>query len=343
MNLKMIGKSAVRKLAVGTGVLRIARRWTPPAAVILRYHSIQDDPESCANSIGVGVIHATRIFRWQMEFLATRFHPVSLDDILLFAKGQKVLPRGAVAVTFDDGYVDNYQNAMPVLNRFGIPATFYVMVGAVEANSPPWFCRLRHAFGTTTRREWLDAATGKSRTLGSPGERETEFLKVAARSAAMDGTTREQLVETIERDLDVEPLPALSGLMMSWDQMRALVGAGHIVGSHTVTHPNVACVGEQDARTELVESKRQLEQEMGAAVNHFSYPHPALDPHWTATTLEISLAAGYQTAVTTDSGPVSAGDHPLALKRTYIPHQKDEFLWHLDRTLVTKSKQVSTQ
>ena len=72
-----------------------------------------------------------------------------------------------------------------------------------------------------------------------------------------------------------EPFPNESELMMNWDEARTLLKSGHIVGSHTMTHPNVAQVSVDDARSELAESKLKLEKELGEPVEHFAYPHPA--------------------------------------------------------------------
>ena len=111
--------------------------------------------------------------------------------------------------------------------------------------------------------------------------------------------------------------------------------AGHILGSHTITHPNLAHVEQEEAlRAEFVQSKRELEEHFEEQVTHFSYPHPALDPQWNEKTLAITRDAGYATAVTTTSGPVLADANPLLLKRIDARQADDEFLWNLERTLL---------
>ena len=138
-------KSALNR----SGILRLAQGLGPTRVAILKYHSVQDDPARFEHSIGAGIIHSRRCFSEQMELLARRYNPVTLDDALLFLRGEKRLPRRPVVVTFDDGYLDNFEIAAPIMNRLGIPGTFYVMVAAIATERPPWFCRVRHAFGTT--------------------------------------------------------------------------------------------------------------------------------------------------------------------------------------------------
>ena len=117
--------------------------------------------------------------------------------------------------------------------------------------------------------------------------------------------------------------------MMTWDQVRALRKAGHIVGAHTLSHPNLAHVSQGEARSEIVGSKKRLEQELGEPVEHFSYPHPALNPQWSPQTLEITREAGFKSAVLTSPGLVRAGDESLAMNRVYTEPDADDFAWTL--------------
>ena len=117
---------------------------------------------------------------------------------------------------------------------------------------------------------------------------------------------------------------------MTYDQVRGIVGHGHIIGSHTMTHPNMGYVKEAEAHHELTESKRRLESELNASIKHFSYPCPALSPHWSERTLEQSRAAGYETAVTTNSGLTRPGDNPLCLKRIHPTKTADGLRWNLE-------------
>jgi peptidoglycan/xylan/chitin deacetylase (PgdA/CDA1 family) len=327
----------VKQACVRSGALRLAGRLSPPGAVILMYHSVQDRPERYADSIGVPNIHATTVFERQMELLARQFHAVTLEDVLLFLKGEKTLPRRAVAITFDDGYADNFHIAAPVMDRFGIRGAFYATVSLIGTRKAPWFSRLRHAFGATRKDEWLNPGDGSTGKLTNPEDRENGLRVAFGLCAPMPDAACEQTVSAIERDLEVEPLALRDPLMMNWEEIRSLARAGHIVGSHTLTHPNVARIPADEVRKELVESRLRLEEQLGSPVHHFSYPGAALNPVWTVQTLAISREAGYQTAVVTDAGPVRAGHEPLALTRCGTPRSEDEFLWKLERTFLGRS------
>jgi peptidoglycan/xylan/chitin deacetylase (PgdA/CDA1 family) len=300
------------------------------------YHSVRDEPERYAHSIGLGVVHGTSVFERHMELVCRRFSPVTIDEVRLFLTEGKPLPRRAVVVTFDDGYADNAEIVAPILSRFGIRASFYLTTSVIGTKNPPWFCRLRHAFCTARKKEWLSPSNGQTWSLTAAQDRSTALLAAFDFCASLAGDALEQTVKTIESDLGVEALSGGSGFTMDWDQARALQRAGHVVGCHTLTHPNVAQVAPDVARKELLLSKRKLEEELNAPVLHFSYPHPALNPHWTPATVAITEEAGYQTAVTATHGPVRQGDHPLMLARICTPRPEHEFLWNLERTFLDR-------
>jgi peptidoglycan/xylan/chitin deacetylase (PgdA/CDA1 family) len=273
-----------------------------------------------------------------MELVAREYSPVSLEEILLFIQGQKQLPKNAVAVTFDDGYRENFEIADRVLRDYGIPAAFYLTASWIGTNEVPWFCRLRHAFATTRRNEWSDPVRGLSWKLSDPMIRNAALQAAFDMGSSMNGDVCRATVRTIEHELDVAPLALRKDLMMSWDQARKLHDAGHIVGSHTMTHPNVAHLSDEEiVRKELIESKRRVEVELDAPVEHFSYPHPALNPQWTQRTMEITREAGYQTAVTTTAGPIRVGNNPLQLTRVIVPRLEGQFRWALESAFLGRA------
>ncbi len=329
-------KSWVKRVSGRTGVLRFASQFTPDGAAILMYHSVRDDPERYANSIGTGIVHAKSVFERQMELVSKRFNPVTIDDIRMFLDGGKPLPRRAVAVTFDDGYADNCEIVAPILSRFAILASFYLTISLIGTKNPPWFCRLRYSFASTKKNVWISPANGQQRALTNVQDRNAALLAAFGFCASLAGDALEEAVQNIERGLDVEAPSGGSALMLDWNQTRALQRASHTVGCHTLTHPNVAQIAQDIARKELLVSKRKLEEELIVPVRHFSYPHPALDPHWTPETVALTKEAGYQTAVTTSPGPVRRGDHPLMLTRIRTPRSEHEFIWNLERALLRR-------
>ena len=323
-------KQGVKLGILRSRVLRTAGSWTSSKVVILRYHSVQDDPAPFAHTIGWGIIHATTAFAEQIEMIARHYKPVSMGDVQNFLAGGKNLPDRAVAVTFDDGYADNYEVAAPILDRFGVPGAFYATIKNVEDATPPWYCRLRNAFHMSLRNDWPDAREDREWPMATRAERHESFLVASRRLAKLAGEAQMRSLVQIENELEVQPLGYAGAPMMSWDQLRGLIKGGHIVGSHTMTHPNLAYVDDAVLRLELKESKRVMEEQFGSPVVHFSYPSPILQPHFNEATVERARQAGYQTSVTCVPGVVRRGQEPLALRRVFAPFQKDDFQWSLE-------------
>jgi len=325
-------KCQIKRALISSRLIQTAARVMPEQIAILKYHSVQDDPRRYLNSLGGGIVMSTSTFRNQMEIVARKFNPVTMDDVLLFFSGKKHLPRKPVVITFDDGFADNIEIAVPIMHHFGIRAAFYITVDPVEQATVPWFCRIRHAFAVTRRQTWLDSINGCTRDIAHASDRRAAFLVASERCARCRGAAQKNSVATIEEELEVQPLA--EKLMMTWTQVRILRQLGHIVGSHTVTHPNMAYMDAADLQIECVESKNKLEKELGAEVCHFSYPSPILQPHWSKQTVECTERAGYKCAVTSTAGPARRGQHPLSIQRVVVSDDADQFLWILENTML---------
>ena len=297
-------------------------------AAILMYHSVMASSVERADLLG-GIVHSEAEFRAQMQILSREYHAVSLDRLVDTLKTGEEIPKRSVVVTFDDGYTDNYEVAMPILNELGIPATFYITVDCVERRKLPWPSRLRFAFRKTKRTEWTDDQ-GKSWSLPDFDSREHAFLASCNDCCQLSGQAQENFVRSVEERLQTAAPDNAGSLMMNYDQVRSLVQHGHLVGSHTMTHPNMAYITEGEAKAELLESKQRLEQQLNTAVRHFSYPCPAMTPHWSEQTVAQTHAVGYESAVTTNGGVTHTGDNLLSLKRIRPTKTAEGLRWNLE-------------
>jgi peptidoglycan/xylan/chitin deacetylase (PgdA/CDA1 family) len=321
------GKQLAKSALMATGALRWAGEVAGQGIVILLYHSVFEGPDSHQNTLDMG--HSVEIFERQMEIIARSYDVVTMDDIPMFLREEKRMPRRPVAVTFDDGYANNFEVATPVLNRYGVPATFYVTTDCIDHNQLPWIARIRRAFRTTERKSW-QSPEGRVLPLADRGERETARVIACEYCAQLTGIRQQRLIEMIESTLGFEPPAPDTCRMLNWDELRRMVRDGHTVGSHTVSHPNLAHVVADELKTELVESKSRLEHELGVPVPHFAYPNPILTPHWTTRTVAAIRRAGYRTAVIATPGIVRREDDPLCLHRVASSRKLDAFRWNLE-------------
>ena len=326
-------KRSVKKFLIDSKILKLLS-CLKSNVVVLRYHSIKETPENYWHLFGKGTVNSFSVFKDQMEILAKNFNPITMDDIVSFLSREKSLPKKSVIVTFDDGYLDNYELAYPILNQFGIKATFYVQTDLIETNNIPWFIRIRNAFTNTRKDKWLDIKENQFYPIKSVKQKELALLNACIGCSGLIGEAQERLVTAIEVGLDVEPLALKNGLIMNWDQIKRLHDDGHIIGSHTVSHPNMALINEEEVKHELLQSKNILEKQINSQVNHFCYPNPSIRPIWTKETRSAVQAAGYQTAVITTGGNIGVGNDPYSLKRIWVPNEIAEFRWDLFNTIL---------
>lgn len=256
--------------------------------------------------------------------LAGTYHFIPIDRAVRILIGDEpAVPNGAV-LTFDDGYRNNFEQALPVLRKYTVPATFYIATDYVKSRRPFWFDRLDYVIQrAASQNVCLEVGERKFRFEDAGREAvkhkfaelrayckkshddEDEFL------AVLDGLAEKlesMTDDSLARILDEDPWAAVVS-----DEELARVAKDPLVtiGSHTVNHLRLAHAGLDYVRFELTASKRMLEQWTGAEVRHFAYPNGAYDD---VSMREVELA-GYASAVTSDSGMNEAGDNPYALTR----------------------------
>lgn len=211
---------------------------------------------------------------------------VSMDEAL--RRLRMPVARRFVALTFDDGYRDLRDHALPILERHGAPFTAYVTTGFADRTARLWWLELEEAvlalFNVTPAEKMAAFGSLYRRLRAGP---EDELRAEIGRLAAAAG-------------IDAAALPA--ALCMDWNEVRAL--ARHplcTIGAHTVTHPMLAKHEAAVARAEMADGRRALEEAIGLPVRHLSYP---VGDAGSARPREHAMAAelGFSSAVTTRPG-----------------------------------------
>lgn len=315
--MSLISKSA-KNLIYQSGAVALPRLLGagPAAAVVLRYHSVAENPDYCSPTNVV----SPHLFDRQMAYLARRYRVVPLDEVIdALAAGTP--PHGVVAITFDDGYLDNYEIAFPILKRHGLTATFYVATGSVIDRRGFWVGWLQRAVNRIEdpRRlarmtmEILDAETPVSLTP------EDAFMWLASAADRMGGSGRRAFLARIERGLSADPLDRPSDFMMAPPHLLTMAREGMTIGAHSVTHPILASLEDDEAAAELDRAKRTLDDLLDQDVRHMAYPNgPGVPANFTDATARLAARSGYASASTSLRGPVETGDDPFRLRRQGI-------------------------
>jgi len=308
--LKRVGRHAAAAVA------RVAGRWRMVprgSAVVLRYHRVGDCP------LGVRPDE----FDAQLAFLAARTRVVTAGEIAAGAARRESLPPDAVAITFDDGYEDNASTALPLLQRHGLKATFFVTAGWIGTEKIPWWDRLhdyvRQALAQGSRPlDYEDlpqplVAALAAADLSSPAAaaRLERALVAALRALPLAPEDTDALVERVAAVLGADEADPARYRPMTWDQVRALHEAGMEIGSHTMSHARLATVPPGRAFEELEKSKQIIERELGSEVSLLAYPAGEVNQD----AVDLVQEAGYSAAFTTAPGAVRPGGDPFRLPR----------------------------
>ncbi len=250
-------------------------------------------------------------FREQMRWVSSWFHVLPLTEAIeRFRQG--TLPARAAAITFDDGYADNYTLAWPVLRDLGLTATCFVASGFLDGGRM-WNDTVIEAIRTTNRPSLNAPDLGLDRLpLDSIEAKRSAIRQVLGQLKYRAHAEREGRAVALATDLRAS-LPA--DLMLTSAQVGEMNRAGMTIGAHTVSHPILANLTLDDARTEIVESKRRLEELTGNEVTLFAYPNGRPGKDYTGRDAELVKAAGFAAAVSTSPGAAGAGADLFQLPR----------------------------
>jgi peptidoglycan/xylan/chitin deacetylase (PgdA/CDA1 family) len=237
------------------------------------------------------------VFRRQMEALRRHFTVLPLTELAERARLRE-LPKNGLAVTFDDGYRDNYTNAFPVLRELGLSATIFLTTDALDDNSLLWHDRVFDAFQRTRK-----------------AEARASLATVLARLRRSSPEERNRRIESLLEELAIEPGVPPGWEKLTWQQVREMASHGISFGAHTLDHPILTFVSEEEARRQIRESKKRIEAKLGSPVTMFAYPNGTASD-FDRSTQRIVEEEGLALAVTTVSGANDESTDPYSLRRT---------------------------
>ncbi|MCW0234931.1 MAG: polysaccharide deacetylase family protein [Ferrovibrio sp.] len=243
---------------------------------VLLYHGVYDTGLQTRPRNRSGKHIPSDRFQAEMRHLAANRAVVSMADIADAYAGRKTLPAGAVAVTFDDGFLNNYQSAWPILEEFGVPATIYIATGYIGTGRMIWSDQLETSILDTDQSHLDIAVAGQSfyYPLDSSAGRVAAFLDIKTRCKALPNEDKDRVVRAVTDTLGHgssgdHPLYAF----MNWDQVREMNRSPLIsFGAHTIDHISLAKVPLPEMHRQIDESVSHLARMIDEPSPFFSYP-----------------------------------------------------------------------
>ena len=271
-SLRSVGITAhgIARLVGRTGAWTVLRKVVPWNGVLcLNYHRIGDGSRSVFDR---GVWSADGdVFDGHVRCLKSHFDvvtPPDLPDILRRGKGRYVL------LTFDDGYLDNYRVAFPILKTHGVLATFFVATGFLDDPHLAWWDEIAWMV-RTSRKHRIEANPWLStQVVFDEPDREVAIRVLLSAYKLMPTNSNEAYLEFLAEATGSGRYGPAHGdrTWMTWAMLREMRAAGMLVGGHTVNHPVLARLAPERQWEEISACGERLEHELGEPMRYFSYP-----------------------------------------------------------------------
>lgn len=258
-------------------------------------------------------------FHQMVSWVGRCFNLLSPDEAVKRLQDGSLPPRAA-CITFDDGYADNCTVAMPVLQRLGVQAAFFVATGFLDGGRM-W---------NDTVVETVRACSKEVLDLTELGLERYELHSIEARRhtlAAIVGQLKyrqpEERAHLVQRVAEIGGAELPGDLMLTSDQVRQMRRGGMIIGAHTCNHPILANLPESEVRREVSQSKLRLEDILQEEIRLFAYPNGKPGADYRPVDVEIIRSLGFDAAFSTFWGVAMPGCDLMQIPR-FTPWEKTE-------------------
>jgi len=304
---KRFAKALLGQALVHSGLWqrRLSRWARRNAAIVVTYHRVTGQWDETLDYSQPGMVVSAVGFACQLDFLMQHFDIVPLGALLRHGDRTSQRARPRCVITFDDGWRDNYDLALPILRRRNMPAAIYLSTDFIGTDRAFWHTELIYLFTRTDVPRALTVDRGFARYP----ERVRHELSRFAKTRPLSAIDLDSLIETVKALCDEEVIdnlvqtlahtvglrrPFIPGrrFFLDWDQVRAMAAAGFEIGSHGCSHRILTRLSAEAAREELVRSKAEIERRVGVEVDHFAFPNET----GSDALVSVAATAGYRTA-----------------------------------------------
>ncbi len=235
-----------------------------------------------------------RLFEKCIKFISNKYEVVLFEDLAFNEEALRKKNQYAT-IMFDDGYKDNIEYALPILEKHNIKASFYIVTDSIDKNIPTWTHILEYSFQNTNQDalhlpfEFLPLDY-RNKQFANKEDRIKFISNLKPFLKTLEHNKRKLVLTTIINSFNDVELPKP---MMTWEDIKRLKKAGHYIGSHTVTHSMLGTMEkESDIEQELLDSGNRIKQQLGCFPLTVSYPVGSYDERTKKLSRKIGYKAG---------------------------------------------------
>jgi peptidoglycan/xylan/chitin deacetylase (PgdA/CDA1 family) len=258
----------IRKLAPWGGY-QLARQICRSQPRILMYHRFSSDPVEGKCS--------SKQFEDQVKFIKRNYNPFSLIGLLAYQKEYGRFPPHAVVITVDDGYRDFYEHAFPILRKHGVPATLFVTTGFIDRENWLWPDKITWLLNEISEiPETIEIAEIELTAGPVNGENRLGYWqRLNDYALSLPDKEKHQFIEELAIGIGITFPPSIPIAFepLDWEELMEIQANGIEIGGHTVTHPSLGRVGEEQAKREIFGCMASLNQHLGVRPRTFCYPN----------------------------------------------------------------------
>lgn len=279
------------------------------------FHRVLSEPDPFFN-VDLDAGRFRQLLRWIKEC----FNVLPLNEAVRHLS-EHSLPARAASITFDDGYADNFHVARPILESFGLSATFFIATGFLNGGIM-WNDRVIEAIRHCKKSHFDLSSLGLGiLDLSTVASTQRSISALLTGIKHLGSQRRDEVVSNIVAITGANPS---NDLMMSSDQVIAMRQAGMQIGAHTVTHPILANLECKLAFDEIADSKRFLENLLQERIGLFAYPNGKPDQDYRMSDVDVVRKLGFDAAVTTAWGVADDTTDPMQIPR-FTPWDRTRF------------------
>lgn len=306
--LRQAAKDIIAQVLYYSGMVKICRDLNK-SVTILVYHGISYDKDHLNMNI------PPNLFESQINYLKNNYKVISLDKAVEIINDKKIDANYCV-ITFDDGFKNNFDYALPILKKYSVNATIFVTYNSIENG---YFCwsLLNNAVDKSTKTV-LDLRKFDlgSLSLSSDKEKLDAIRSLHIMLKQLPNEKKKEIEDYIVGD-EIS-CKEYDREMLNWSEIIEMIDTGLItIGAHTISHPILSKLPYRDAIYEIDGCKKNIESKIGVKVNHFAYPNGS-KADFTDETINIIKMAGFKSSCTTSKGTNDVESDLYRLKRLSI-------------------------